>query len=555
MTTPGNDAFDQIVASCEDEAQLRAAIQDTPPIIRIYDGDWRLRSVLAGYIECEFTWKYNDVGNGHIVLPISHPLVEWLLDERCRPNRNIHIAVDKNGARWSGKVIDVNYGYSKSSGETLELICADDIAELQKIHVWPNWTLPAGFQAPKYKRLVGPAKSMLKIALFTQLLRLNSSAWHIPDNINPIAPETWTQHLKPWNWAKLVMPGSIIGDSSQWCVINARFDEFLAMAQPILADCGLMLTYRRWLTGDPPPYPGAIINRNGQLYFDIVDKSGVYVQTSTGGNIVGGLWRTITKPAENAIEEFTESILEPVEPEQYTRPLKWLIGTLPAQPWVVYYAGFTPGIEAANFHQQPSQATQINTGGHSAPGVNEAIGLSVKLIGNMLGAFFLSSASVGNIADTLVKPFYEDVYAAFMSFKSPLRATRDGWDHYEEAWTESSSKAYTLSAASAIRVGLWNTRPRKTHDFDIGSGAPYVIGDNGKGHFFLGDRIGVGYKRIPRKTLFVDQVQEITYTDSRDNPNAWKAVIGDPEAAESPLNKALRQIRRVSGFVKSLGVI
>jgi hypothetical protein len=53
-----------------------------------------------------------------------------------------------------------------------------------------------------------------------------------------------------------------------------------------------MVVCRRWLTGDPQPWPG-FTPRHGALVIDIVDKSGYYSGTGTSGTIFDGLTRTI----------------------------------------------------------------------------------------------------------------------------------------------------------------------------------------------------------------------------------------------------------------------
>ena len=366
--------FDQIMWEAEQQVAERHSVVEEPPRIRLFDGNCNNEKIVGGYISCEFTWRYNDVGSGSLVLPRDHYLIPWLIDERERGAENIIIDVRKNGKKWSGTAQSVVYEKDEDGSECVVVTFADDIAELQYVRCQPNPFTPVNFQYPKYMVIAAPARYGLKLVLHLNLTRLNMNFWQPADN--PLSLDSWLQALRPWDWNKLVVPQSLVLDDSEWCIINTRFDDFLSMAQPILQETGLMLTYNRWFTGDPTPFPGAVITRNGQLFFDIVDKSGVYDQTSFGGTIAGGLWRSVVKHAENGVEEIVNAVPLPREPEEYMTATKRLLGTLPAQPWVVYYAGHTPCVKAWSYTTQPSQTVKITTGGESAPGINEAISLS-----------------------------------------------------------------------------------------------------------------------------------------------------------------------------------
>lgn len=547
---------DRIIAECEAiwaetqrQQQQRRAVRLLAPIVRLWDGDWKICGLVHGYLTLEFGWKMNNTGTANMRLPLDHHIAKWVIDPYGRPNRNIHMTVDKDGARWGGRMKNFSIVKASDGHRYLDIEFLDDYEELKYYNVWSNPFTPAGFQFPKLFILAGPARYMLKLALFVNILRQQSSLWHLPSD--PLDPASWAQGLTPWNWSKVVQPGSFLLDDSQWCIMHSRFKTWHDMAKPILQDAGLMVVTRRWLKGDPDPWPGAIM-RNGQLIIDIVDKSGVFEQTALGGTVFGGMWRTVTKFGDNFVDEIVENVANPHVPVEYSLS-KWL-GTAPAQPWVVYHDGDISGIETSEYTMAPATAVQFNGGGKSAPGVNEAIETGIKLIGDLISSLFVGATGLGNIANTALQPLYKDVILAFYSFKHVLRAMQLGWDHYFEVFITNGGTGYTLSSIMAIRAAVWETKQRESLKADIADGAPYLVGDRGQGHFFLGDRIGIAPKGLPGGRVVVEQVTELSYSASREK-TGWAVSLGDTEEKESPWDKSLRQIQDVFGMLHELQVM
>lgn len=542
---------DRIEAWETSEQQKRDAeeLRRRQPVVRLWDGDWKVGVPVRGALRVNCRWVMNNTGSAEIDLPPGHHLIDWIFDQSQRTTRNLHLTIDKDGARWGGRMKDARIIRHDDGHRIIRLTFLDDYEELKYLQVWSNPFLPAAFQFPRVFILAGPAKYMLKLALFVNLMRQNASLWHLP--ADPLNPEGWVRGLTPWNWPKVVQPGSIVFDDSQWAITHSRFKTWHDMAAPILADAGLMVVTRRWLDGDPLPYPGAIM-RNGQLMFDIVDKSGVYQQTALGGTIAGGLLRTVTKHADNFVDEIVTTVTNPVVPAKYT--VSSLLGTDPAWPWVVYRDGEGAGVESSEYVMTPATAVQVNGGGHSAPGVNEGIRLSVQLTGDLISNIIFGMSGLGNIANTLAEPLYKDTILAFYSVRNVIRSTQAGWDHYFEVFADGGDQAYTLSAVMALRAAFWQTRSRESLQLEVGNGYPYLIGDDGRGDFFLGDRIGATVKDLPGGRVIVEQVQELEYEATRERSN-WRASLGEPRDQESPVEMSLRQLQGVFGALHDIGVL
>jgi hypothetical protein len=169
--------------------------------------------------------------------------------------------------------------------------------------------------------------------------------------------------------------------------------------------------------------------------------------------------------------------------------------------------------------------------------------------------------------DAVAKIFYEDVIAAFMEFPS-LRAigltlpisglegltTSLGDHHYYEGWADGADRAFTVSALAAARSKFHQTRARTAHTIKVSDAAPYYLGDNGQGDFWLGDRVAttvLGYP-VPDQ-LFVERVNKIRYKWDQDGPSGWILDVGHREPAD-PALKLFEKVRDINGMISQLGV-
>lgn len=362
----------------------------------------------------------------------------------------------------------------------------------------------------------------------------------------------------------MVAPGDFASDGSLWTFFISRWKMFHDAAAPTLDFAQLAVVCRRWLTGDPPPWPGAVL-RNGALVIDFEDRSGFQTGTSSGGNAFTGLEFTAEVLVNDFLDQQDVILPDPNDPYQY-QPTGW-IGTLPSDPWVIYRPEKHTGIQSSSFVITPYTDVQMLSGGHSMPGVNAAIGAAIELAGELVGAAIQATlvgvalggtgigASIGNIAETLLTPLFTDVLLAWVSFKDPVRAANAGWSHYYEHFQTGADNAYTLDSIVALVAALWATRSFFSHDLVIANGAPFLVGDQGQGDFWLGDRVGSTVKGMPPGEIFVDQISQLELAWDRNTAPDWKITIGTNRETEDPFGKALKMLQDVMGGLADLSVI
>lgn len=565
------------------------------PLVRLWDGDYMLRGIASGWRELEFEFIENDVGTALLKLPVDHYLSKWVLDHKGRYKRNVHITIDKQGARWAGRMDHYKVVRDKNGDCYMEVAFVHDMEEAKHILCWANPFLRPEFQFPKMWIIFGPAKWCLLTTLFVNILRLETSLWTLPDN--PLDIKEWIgPSFWPGNWRQIVKPFPLLGDNSNLTVVFSRFKPFYDVAKMVLEDAQLSLTCRRYIK-DEDPHPFSDLTgemgigivedlaslvplRNGCLVWDIVDRSGWGTETAFGGSLLTGLVRAAVTIGSDGLTEGIDVFDSGATfPGDYYVPDRR--GTRPEAPWVVFEEGRFTGIESSEFVYYEATDTSVVLGGHSMPGVNEAISTGINMAGDYLTSIInsmlatLSSAPgaamdlppLGGVMDAVAKVFYEDVIAAFMEFPS-LRAigtklpiaglenvsTGLGDFHYYEGWAEGADRAFTVAALAAARGKFWQTRARTAHTIKVSDAAPYYVGDNGQGDFWLGDRVAVSVFGYPTPdTLFVERVNKIKYKWDINGPSGWTFEIGRREPAD-PAIKAFEKIRDINSAVSQLGV-
>jgi hypothetical protein len=501
----------------------------------------------------KLTWISYASGPALIEIPFDHPAAQWIHDHQGRidrgEGRNVFLVVNYCGARWSG-MMDKYAVKQKDDGDTT--IVVDFLSDYEKTkwyYVWSNPFLSAFLQFPRAFVLAGPVTWILKTTLFLQIFREHNPFITVPDD--PLSWNAWFTDLDMSTWNVVVKPESFLDAMASgvtWGIVFSRWRNWHDMAHVMLEDAELSVVCRRYLEGDPPPWQGANL-RFGTLVIDIVDKSGVYIGTSNGGTIFDGLARTVVEFAEDFIDSTTELIVDTDTPSEYLERDTLL--TKPEAPYVVFMEGETSPIQTSSWINSPAKCEQILAGGHSMPGVNEAISASIQAAGDILGGL-AQIGSLGGSIDALVQPLYEDTILAFSATKSTERAQHNGWDGLFEYFVDPQGKAYTIAHLMVIRAGFWATKTVISWEVDVVDGRPFLVGDNGVGHFFLDDRIGLVLEGDT--TIHVDRCRKIELAWDPDNPPEWKLTVGDERVHQDPAQRAWGRIEQVVAGLHDLGV-
>ena len=577
----------------DDFAQWAREIRETrisriakPARVRIYDGDWNFRGSCWGRRDGSMQLKENDTGSIQIELPIARSnlapftgsdiddftlwareledhrstfLAHWALDKEKRAKTNIHVIVEKDGARVGGRTdpkTGVRLKQSTKDGDTVTLEFLDDMQELKHVHMAASPFLPVSLiQQPKVQFLFAPADWGGLLTLGMNVLRNQGTNFNM--NFDLLNPSTWPNGL--WAQAQIVpVPKPFSSTVAPSTIITGTIKQsWLDVMAPILEDAELMVYPRRWLTGDPEPWPGAGTNwRNGTLFVDIVDKSGWRSGTSIGGNLATGLARTVANVTSNYVEDSYDLLTgAPVDVEGYKLP--GFLSTQPPRPFAVYRSGVLSGVQDLDLSRGAGGPVKITAGGQSMPGVNEleeaVIGYAGDVLGDNINIAGYGVGSLGNILNAFLMPILRNSILAYMSVPLLSRAAEQGWGHWLETAATGVTQAYTPAAIMDLRKRRRETDPDTSFTFNVTSGAPWLIGDRGQGHWWLGDRVGATAKYLGAR-VFVCRCRELSVPLGGDSAAVWSAKFGDKRAQQDALEKAIGLVGTTMSALNEIGL-
>lgn len=538
------------------QERAEKALRREQPIPTVWDGEWAPHYILRDEYEAQVSWIDNDTGPGATTLPFDSDCAQWIYDMQGRidrgEKRNVHLTVEYCGARWGGRLDNATIRTTEDGDQQLIVTWLHDYENAKWYSVWSNPFLPAILQFPRVWIVPGPVPWILLLSLHLQFLREHNPIITIPDDpldfgsyITELDMSTWQNVCKPLSFLDAMASGAV------WGVVSSRWSNWHDMAKQMLEDSELSVTATRFLDGDPPPYPNANL-RHGALVFDIIDKSGVLIGTSHGGSLFDGLGRTISEFATDFIDSSMDLATDVDVPGEYLLPGLRL--TKKELPYVVFREGDQSPIQTSDLVISPAKGVQVNCGGHSMPGVNETISATIQFGFGALGSI-VGLGSLGGSIDALLKPLYEDTILAWMSVKSPLKAQHSGWSRYFEYFQDGANKAYTIASLMVLRAGFWATKTTISCQISVIDAAPWMVGDRGLGHFFVGDRVGVALRNDPRRKIHMERCKKLDLKWSSDSPNPeWVITIGDDRALQDPAQRAWGKLEAIVSALRELGV-
>lgn len=572
---------DDFAAWAREVREYRIERAYDPPHIELYDGDWVYRGTVRGELGGRVNPIVNQTGTISLRLPIdlddrrgTWPAF-WALDEEARGTSNIHVIVETMGARIGGRMkakdgVHIERG---ATGDVVVIEFLDDIEELKFVHTAGNPFLPLSLiQQPKAWMLLAQADHGILLTMAANLLRLQltnidiGTLFKLLDPANWNIPELVDIFLNIWQQSQIVIVPRTFGDSVAplSLVVGSIKTSIFDVAAPIMEDAELQWDLRRWKTGDPEPWPGAGTNwRNGTLFVRIVDKSGFRTGTSIGGNLATGLTRTIADVLSNRVEDSYNLFTgETIDETGYRLP--GILGTQAAHPYVVYRDGDITGIQTSNFSRSPGGAGRITVGGQSMPGVNELISAAIQYGGDVLGdnisaaisvgvGFTVSVGSLGGAIDSFLNPIYRDSILAHMSVPLLLRTSRQGWGHYLETTSTNVTQAFTAASVMDLRRRRRETDPDTSFTLTVANASPWLIGDNGFGHWWLGDRVG-GTSKYLMPRVFVRRCRSLDINWGEHRPLTVEGTFGDTRQEKDAIERMAELMSRTMSGLQQIGL-
>lgn len=574
------DDFDQWAREIR---ETRISRIGNPARISLFDGDWNYRGRAVNWLDGSLGLQMNVAAPLHVELPIAQGpyaaftgstldefdawtrtiedhrstfLAHWALDQESRGTSNIHMVAEKDGFRIGGfghpeKQVTLQ---ESDAGDRVILEFIEDTGELDNIHMAASPLLPVSLiQQPKEQFIIAQVDTGGLLTLGMNVLRNQGANFNYEFELTD--PDTWPGGL--WAQAQIVpMPKPIASSVAPITIIDGDIKQsWLSVMTPKLEDAELMIRTRRFLNGDPEPWVGAGTNwRQGTLFVDIVDKSGYLSGTSLGGNLATGLARSVASVTSNYVEDSYDLLTgDPVDTEGYKLP--GILGTQPSHPYVVYRSA---GVKDFTLTRSPGGPVRITAGGTSMPGVNElaeaVIGYAGDVLGDNINISGYGIGSLGNILNAFLMPIIRDSILAYMSVPLIGRAAQQGWGHRLETSATGVTQAYTPAAIMDLRKRRRETDPDLAFSFSVTNAAPWLIGDNGQGHWGLGDRVGGMSKHLGAR-VFVTRCRELSLSLAPGEAQVWQAKFGALRTQQDALERLVDVVSSAAGDLQKIGLL
>jgi len=142
----------------------------------------------------------------------------------------------------------------------------------------------------------------------------------------------------------------------------------------------------------------------------------------------------------------------------------------------------------------------------------DVLGDNINAVIAPVGGTSFSVGSIGTALDAFLNPIYRDSILAYMSVPLVMRVAHQGWGHYLETTSTTVTQAFTAASVMDLRARRRETDPELAFTLKVAQASPWIIGDNGHGHWWLGDRVGGTQKYLmPRVFVRRNRTLDITW--------------------------------------------
>lgn len=196
--------------------------------------------------------------------------------------------------------------------------------------------------------------------------------------------------------------------------------------------------------------------------------------------------------------------------------------------------------------------------------VNELISAAINYGGDVLGdnlsavisygaGFQVSVGSLGGALDAFLNPIYRDSILAYMSVPLLGRVSRQGWGHYLETSSTNVTQAFTAASVMDLRARRRETDPDTSFTLQVANASPWLIGDRGFGHWWLGDRVG-GTTKYLMPRVFVRRCRELDINWGEGRPLSIEAQFGDTRKHKDALEQLIDVAARAMNGLQQIGL-
>ncbi|MFV8049724.1 hypothetical protein [Mycobacterium sp. 48b] len=165
----------------------------------------------------------------------------------------------------------------------------------------------------------------------------------------------------------------------------------------------------------------------------------------------------------------------------------------------------------------------------------------------------MSVGSLGGAIDSFLNPIYRDSILANISVPLLLRTAKQGWGHYLEDTSPNVTQAFTAASVMDLRKRRRETDPDTDFTLLVANASPWLIGDNGFGHWWLGDRIG-GTSKYLMPRVFVRRNRNLNIDWGQGKGIDIAGKFGDTRNQKDAIEHMAELVGRAMSGLQEIGL-
>ena len=489
--------------------------------VGILDRNWEPIMTVEDWESATWESVFGDTGSmemrlsGHLEDGSRNPAVEALLmadlQELDNPasmeqlfHSGIHIAVERPGlARRVYKVSSLTPEGGQDYPTSLKVEGLDMIEHLKHLPLWADPSNRSRIVQLQFADIQqGSVEDVSRKLIGRNLIgyqqpSLLSSMFSWTDNYTNTS--TW-QGFNP-NLHNLIVSPVKSGLPSEWCVIDARWDNAWDLLSASWQAAGVLPVVDLWLPGDTQPFPA-------------------HTTLSRPTGIISFRPRSTVSGASGLLSQGWSQLRRMISMDDKFTSVVGMDQALPSadgrDPWVVFEVHDAPAMTITK-----STDSRFLVGGQSPKGLNDLIEVGIK---TTIAAVVAGIPLIGPVAAEIIKGGGEmlskmaaDRFLVLNEFTDKARQQyhgRSGYISLAKAGagnsTETLQKAWQAKSETAGGLAV---------QFTLDSPDPYLPGRD----FDIGDVIGIK----AWGAIWAAYVSELTWTSEPGEPVGWTISLGD----------------------------
>ncbi len=490
--------------------------------VGILDRNWEPILDIEDWESASFPAVFGDAGalemkmSGHLADGSHNPAVEALLMADLQHLDNpasmeqlfhsgIHVAVERPGmARRVYKVTSITPEGGKDYPTSLTVAGLDMVEHLKHLPLWADPSNRSKIVQLQFSDIQsGSAEDVSR-----KLIGRNLIGYQQPSLLSSMF--SWTDDYSvPSKWQgfnpalhNLICSPVPSGIASEWCVIDARWDNAWDLMSATWKAAGILPVVELWLPGDPQPFP-------------------TYTTLSQPTGVISFRPRSTVSGATGILEQGWAQLKRIIsQDDKFTSVLGFDSQAIPSadgrNPWVVFDVQDAPPMTITK-----SSDSRFLVGGQSPKGLNDVIEVGIK---TTIAAIVAAIPVIGPVAAEVIKGGGEmlskmaaDKFLVLNEFEDKARSQYHGRSGYV-----SVSKAGAGNSVETLQKA-WQAKSETAGglsvQFSVDSPDPYLPGRD----FDLGDVVGIRCWGA----IWAAYVSELTWTSEVGEPIGWTISLGD----------------------------